>query len=1855
MLDATESHRLSGLYEQLRLKLLDLSKKNRMLNYSLDAKSKRHLQIIDEVLEEVYKKLVEQDASLRILPLNDPEDIPDEEKTEDFIAAFEHAKVTDIEYLTKLEALESQGRDDEIALSRLERELRDKVRSQLGLSPRPKKSEINRAEHARSLGIDPNPELQAKVSKASHSDEALQTLKFPDELERVMEKISSDARLSEQEMGLSTLFLAFGFLEWYESDASDKKAFAPLLLLPVRLEAKTLHGYKVFYLAAREGSAEINLSLQKLLEKNFNRTLPDFANGDEERAASVEVYLTHVQEAVQGLARWQVHRWLVLGHFAFGRFAMYADLNPENWKTHPVTHDLVSSILRGTEPSGDGELLPSISDDYPIDEPEIEKVAPLLIQDADASQHSALIDVMKKKNLVIQGPPGTGKSQTITNIIANALAVGKKVLFLAEKQAALEVVKRRLTQSGLDEFCLELHSDKSSPKLVIESLKQRVNIGSNGVKKSTQPANLGWHESRKEITAYLDALHTEQPDGLTAFRLIWKALRGRSANADIIDQFKSVTLPDTLLTDPGERERIESNLIILADANTNFTKSYGHPAASPWGDAKVADIAGHQVSRLVDTLKDLRIVSATLAAFIENASRFGVASVEDVTRLVQVDRALGDPPATKLLPHVSELDLDELERVLTCLAEWHCVNRALAERPDLSNEKVTTLAIASALTRAGLPSELLEYTPAEAYERASATIRRNTAIIELIERFLPILRLFDFDYRLPAGGLFPVALATRAGAQVKPEYQVWVNAHRNLDPSEFRTLKDRWSAIAASEKKWRSDLGLPDSQLWPSPDEIDSAAITLRKSGIGKMFAALRGATKAARALVDRLGLQAFHDKAEQLERLAAHVRSVQEFERDDAAAALLGSTWNGLSTPFNEIGIGLQIRELFLNRIGTLPHGREVAERLISLAPQSYRTLVDYVATAEALYNAPDEIRFHFDDRSIEQLLATCRKENQAMQTLLAVDPTRALAGIPLAIQDIAEIATLITQRDSLQRQIDASPIKNATSRFGQSAEMVAEAISAAKWARDVHRSNPPHALRMTLMSMNAADARVSLRQAAKQAAELIARYTTLRSQLENDFGVSSLAAFTPKELAAKVDDLINHADELSDFLAIRRYRAALADAGLGPFLDRADELKLTPETLPGLLATIIADRRAARICSSTVFARNSGATLDAHRRRFADLDRRKIESDRSVVRAALLQKRPLAGSNHGPKKNWTEMALLHNEFAKQTKFTPVRSLLARAGRSIQELKPCFMMSPLSLAKFIPADSLHFDLLVIDEASQMKPEDALGGMLRAEQIVVVGDQRQLPPTDFFNRSNETTDDDDFQDIDDESILEACQKTFRQVRRLKWHYRSRCESLIRFSNENFYKNELITFPAAKPDSFSIDLVRVDGTYQARRNVAEAGRIAEEAVKFMRHYADRDEETIPTLGIVAINVEQRDLIQEELRRVSAADVRVEQFQEKVARKGEPVFVKNLENVQGDERDFIFISLTYGREPGATVMKQRFGPINGKHGHRRLNVLFTRARMRIGLFTSFGSIDVRPTETSAEGVHVLKRYLEYAEGQGRAFVEGVGGEADSDFEMEVADRLRAKGYKVELQVGVSGFRIDIGVRHPDHPEQFLAGVECDGARYHASKSARDRDRLREEVLKGLGWNLIRVWSTDWFGNPTRETEKLIKKLEELRSTTPAVYNDYQSLVTAFESPRTEVRAKRAIVLDKTAEVSASAASSSTEEVLPLEPLTATTVPVWNAGEGRLTKETAIQALIEFRDKVIRPNMVDWEPHRSILRDAMIETFVAQHFTDPDQWFIKVPTFLRQGTNPIEKNRYLEQICEIVSRIDDGSYAG
>lgn len=1831
---------MAGVYDRLRLKLLDLSKKNRMLNYSLGARSKRHLQIVDEVMEEVYRKLAGEDASLRIDPLEEPEDIPPEEKTEEFIAALEHAKVSNLEYLTKLQALESSGRDDESSLGKLERELRDHIRSEFELPPRPKKAEINRAEHARRSDIDPNPELGRVKAKPSHGDAALQTLKFPDELERVLEKVVADARLSEQEMGISTLFLSFGFLEWYESDNSDKKAFAPLLLLPVALDVKKTYGRNSFHMSATESSAEANLSLQKLLEMEFHRKLPSFEGGEDEGLGSIEAYFDQVEETIKDLGRWQIRRWLVLGHFAFGRFAVYADLNPANWQVDPAAHPLVGSILQGVDKSfeGDGALIPSDPADYLIDDPQIEAAAPFLIHDADASQHSAIIDAMKGRNLVIQGPPGTGKSQTIANIVANGLAADKTILFVAEKQAALEVVKRRLERAGLGEFCLELHSDKASPKVVLESLQKRLKTAPVG---APAPQGASWHANRKEIAKYLEALHSPRPGGQTPFDLIWKALRGSAAAPEVVDAFRAIRIPEELLDSPSMLADAEASLSLFAGSSQEFVRSFGHPAESPWHHIGVDSLQSTQIAALMETLASLSASSRELSARIAENIDFDVASLQDLRAIVETGASLGGRTVPESVGLVADLDHAQLSSALTAAKELRFVSDSIAGRPQIPVQDPEFLKRLTVLRSIFLPEMFFENTPAKLTRVARETIDADAKIKDALTAIYPVLELFHLDGTWPANKTDAIAKALIVSTKIPAEYRSGLHLNQQIDVPAFETLRERWVHLMSEERGWRTRLPAFGPSAWPRPSELRASATILQKSGLGKAFATISGAAKPARELVARLGLG--HAPAEDLLRLAAHVESIDEFDDDETAANLFGSSWEGFDTKFDQIAFGIKARQYFAEQIG-----QELTLRLIEINPEGVRRLHLFEEAANTVRKTIAKFGSRLDERSIDLTIDMLADEIATMQRVADADPEGSLGKFDLSVRELSEIAALHKERDRVQRLLDSSPLKYAAEELSRGPGGIDDAFASIDWLGALRRLPMPTFLSSKLSSSDAPDAWARTLAIASKAQADLQAHDDLQGRLEAEFGIKALSRFDPGRLSEVTVELLQHRDELRELLGLYRERRGLESLGLKEFLACTDQHRIDPGHLTQLLGAVLAYRGAelAKKSEEALHA-NTGASLENRRRQFADKDRAKIRDDRTRIKAKLLLRQPVAGTSFGKKKTWTEMALLRNELEKQKRFVPVRTLLAQAGRSIQALQPCFMMSPLSLAKFLKAGSLSFDILVIDEASQMRPEDALGAMLRSKQIVVVGDPKQLPPTDFFSRSGDAgpEEEDDFDDLDDESILESCQKTFGHRRPLRWHYRSRCESLIRFSNEQFYGRELVTFPASKPESFSIDLIRVDGTFQARCNPAEASRIVEEAISFMRHYAGLDEDKIPSLGIVAVNLQQRELIREEFNRLRADDPLVDLYLDKVLNRGEEFFVKNLENVQGDERDFIFISMTYGREPGGSAVKQRFGPINRKQGHRRLNVLFSRARMRIGLFTSFGSTDVVPSADSSEGVHTLKNYLEYAETRGRvSTMSGGDAESDSDFEVEVAERLRANDYIVDYQVGVSGYRIDLGVRHPDHPERYLAGIECDGATYHSSKSARDRDRLREEVLTDKGWDILRVWSTDWFDNPSLQTARLVERLEALRRKPASSVDEFAFRFETQRASQEEGQERDRSSADATHPPSATdsndTAAGTSEE------------PSRIVGAASFSEQDCFLALNHFRSHVIATDIADWDPNRSILRDAMIETFVRQRFGDPEEWFEKVPGYLRQGTNPVEKNRYLERICEIVSRLDQSA---
>ena len=464
-------------------------------------------------------------------------------------------------------------------------------------------------------------------------------------------------------------------------------------------------------------------------------------------------------------------------------------------------------------------------------------------------------------------------------------------------------------------------------------------------------------------------------------------------------------------------------------------------------------------------------------------------------------------------------------------------------------------------------------------------------------------------------------------------------------------------------------------------------------------------------------------------------------------------------------------------------------------------------------------------------------------------------------------------------------------------------------------------------------------------------------------------------------------------------------------------------------------------------------------------------------------------------------QLRVLQREIQKKSRHKPIRRLLDEAGQIVQELKPVFMMSPLSIANYLEPDSVAFDLVVFDEASQVRPVDALGALARAKKAVVVGDNKQLPPSSFFDRvvqsDNDEEDEEESVTKDIESILGLFASKGAPNRNLRWHYRSRHESLIAVSNQEFYDNSLVVFPSpdAGREATGLRFHHLPDAIYDRGRSAVNRQEADAVAKAVMEHAEKHPDL--SLGVVAFSQAQARAIEDRLEMLRLQDDPGEEFF--AAHPEEPFFVKNLENVQGDERDVIFISIGYGRDATRQV-SMNFGPLNNQGGERRLNVLITRAKHQCHVFSNLKAADIDSSRTRSAGVQALKTFLEYAE-TGVMPVD-VPGESDfsvdSPFQREVVRRLKSLGYEVHEEVASGGKFVDIGIVDPKHPGRYVIGIEFDGASYHSSRSARDRDRLREQVLEGLGWTLHRIWSTDWFNSPERELKRTVDAIEHaLRS--------------------------------------------------------------------------------------------------------------------------------------------------------------
>ena len=1408
---------------------------------------------------------------------------------------------------------------------------------------------------------------------ARHRDQKLQTRLTREGLQKRLLSLFLEGQSIEDEQGVNILYLALGFLEWREARQSDIARYAPLLLLPVEL---VRDGAKdTFKLKLRLDDLFTNFSMQAWLKEQFDIDLPELPEDDEWSPGS---YFSAVKEAIGDRKGWSVREdEIILGFFSFAKFLLWRDLDPANWPT-PETltgNDLLRRILLREDKD---ELVdtPLVDDSERIDA--VFKPADLVhIADCDSSQAIAIQEALAGKNLVIQGPPGTGKSQTITNLIAGAVAQGKKVLFIAEKMPALNVVHDRLVKAKLGVICLELHSRKASKAQVLEQITQGMNA----------PAPPSWsfrvfeelEQTAGSLTAHTDRLHLTGQNGLSAFQLMGKLalLKGKgTATPDFaVEEARDWSEAD--VEDHGKRVSQLAERIAVA----------GTPSRHPWRGIGI---------ETPDMLEQDRL-RPLLTRFENAAARLGDAA----------------NCASKVLAGEGSPSISALEGWIEPLS--HLANAPKDCDVLLADDRLRALT--------------------QALEEAAENGERAIALRPLVTPHLPV-----FDALLPDSPKIDLLIAA------------WLHLGARPDGVDALLTDDQLSAVADQVLQFVDDNEQFETVWKTLGPQVTADALAIDWAPARKIIAGLgrspfrifsRDYKNALRTLrsVSRGDIPTDHAKRlVLLDALIDCRRCEAAIKADLISSILLGDLWRGKRSDWPRI-----------------------------------RAVVDWVAQAKAF----------------EPALGLRTQGNLDLATT-----ARDFPSVPSEQREL--IGHLQAHRALIAGLDDARDCAELLDRRWKGADSDWKTVRLmTRWVTTATDFEPDVKLRELDVLANADSAAAISRELTGAISEARVAFDGLSAALHLTIDESVVGgpfrSRSPQDLLSVAKLWSSNFQRLPEWPPVRDDLTWLSEVGCRDFAERVSDGRVpVPSVLDVFLLAAYEAAWGNQRKSVPEVERTRGDQLSTYVTRFrkADLDRIAVASDQ-VARAHIDQR---------PSGSAGAVGILKDEAKKARRHKPVRRLMEEAGEAIQRFKPVFLMSPLSVAQFLKPGRLSFDVCVIDEASQIRPEDALGAIARCKQVVVVGDDKQLPPTNFFNRivDDEPMDDDDFEgDVraaavkDVESILNLCSRF--PERMLSWHYRSEHPALIATSNRNFYKNQLFLPPSVLRSQgdgetgLRFHQVQPGGYDRGKTatNEIEAAAVVNAVVNHARKCPDL------TLGICTFSGAQRDAIRNLLEVAEAKTPELDAFTRRHRAAGQELFVRNLENVQGDERDVIFISVGYGKDASGK-MTQGFGPVGREGGGRRLNVLITRAKKRCEVFSSIVAEDIR-SEGGKPGVLALKEFLKLARDGFADFATTTGKGFDSDFEESVGLAIRALGYEMHPQVGMAGFFIDIALIDPANPDRYILGIECDGAAYHSSKYSRDRDRLRQEILERRGWKIHRIWSTDWFYQKEREVEKLREAIE------------------------------------------------------------------------------------------------------------------------------------------------------------------
>jgi hypothetical protein len=1646
-----------------RKNLLDLSGRNRLLNFKHTGA--KILRFVDELPNHIYAELVasadsEQKKGLLISP------VPLPKKSE-------YPDLPDIKDLKKIDV----------------------------------------KAHARTLGINTEFELAAATvaTEDRHQDDKLQTLHFPEDLDRIVRRIQSEARTAIEESGVNMLFLCLGYLKW--SDHDDSKAFnyAPLIMIPIEIERDKVDartGFAKFRLKYTGEDILDNICLREKLNQ-LAIELPSFDEFD-----NPEDYFSALAKKLADIKPdWAIHRFVTIGFLSFGKMLMYLDLDPAKWPGEEGIADAahILDIFAGNHSGGD-----TIASEFDIDDDKkIKHIAQVM--DADSSQHSAIIDVLNGKNLVIEGPPGTGKSQTITNLIAACLEQGKTVLFVAEKLAALQVVRKRLDGVGLGDFCLELHSHKTQKKVIMAELKKRLELNTDAYRSATNLAETRLQElnqKKARLIEYSKAINT--PFGnteQTPHQIFWKT---EVLQKELTQPYKPenyVTIRDVAkLTLVEMRTHIDSiqnladNLRDYFDGDQQRKNHYWH------GLNLSGSIEYGQQQDIFSALQTLNSAAKTALAAAGQLQTYGLdhnsLKSYKVERLEEADFAHA--------PYFQWLDIPEaqsavdgclkslesyqqhLENYITGLGKYELTAEQL-EKLDTQAIKGTKLPLRSSFAEIRTMCSTLNSAVA-AFSKTQPLFKEAAGYLNISEELelIPALRAITKIAAL-CSGIDKDHLTLRNA--------VIENAMANA------VIKELPGKVTALRQK-RDELGLAfNLDAIPSRERLVEILTALQSKKLLRSFSSpWRAARADYRKLAKNDPAKDCKAAAAKTDTLIAYLKEMDSFSQSAAYVTLLPGIFNGIDTDIDSLQIAITFYEKLRSELLPIPtYGTRLYNCLRSLEPhlyewfsQNHDSLVAGMQGLEAAVTIFGLVEEDMEDAYVKLIAERTKefaeeyKKLEPQLNAAAIASTLSLAQLNDALDEAkATIATraqfvadkttqtfqFTEKREKLTEQLEI--LRSLSSTIGK-----VNKIFPAAAAPHILCADGFNTLQVVLELLghmrDYQEAHKSVSNAVPQAKGL--------GEFWNYGGNDDMARLNA--IIAKLETLDAERAAFDKWCEVLNGYAEVKGLGLDGMITsfaNSSQMQIPFSEYVRLYHFLVYHALSNEVLrQNKVLGSFARVTHENVRASFKQIDLELQKLNARKLAHGISRRQIPEGSGGRSPKEFTDARLIRHEIGKQKAHIPIRQLVNRAYDALVAMKPCFMMGPLSVAQYIPPHHEKFDILIMDEASQVKPEDAIGVLARAKQVVVVGDSNQLPPTGFFDTLGGDSDSEDETTIENsESILDVCKPLFQPIRRLRWHYRSQHQSLISFSNSHFYDNDLIIFPSptAHSDTAGVRHVYVpDGIYTSQSNPIEAKRVVEEIMRMIEQRPDL------SYGIVTLNAKQKMVIEDEIERVRKDNPVFDAYVGESELTDEEFFVKNLETVQGDERDVIFISTTFGLDEEGTF-RQNFGPINGKDGWRRLNVLFTRAKQHVRIFSSFQPERIKVDDTKEQrGLRALKDYLNYA-------ITGVdnhsyltGQEPDSDFERAVGAYLKNKGYDVVYQLGVAGYRIDMVVRHPECPTDYVIAIECDGATYHSARSARDRDRLREDNLRKLGWSHIhRIWSTDWFKRREQEEARLLQAVE------------------------------------------------------------------------------------------------------------------------------------------------------------------